>query len=61
MKLIIFLLIFIQYSDDNLSKDEEMEYKIFKEINEVLGKISLNDFDVDIVLIEYFSDGEEVG
>lgn len=61
MKLIIFLLIFIQYSDDNLSKDEEMEYKIFKEINEVLGKISLNDFDVDIVLIEYFSDREEVG
>lgn len=61
MKLIILLLIFIQHSDDNSSKDEEMEHKISKEINEVLGKTSLNDPDADIVLTEYLSDGEEAG
>ena len=60
MKLIILLFIFIQHSD-NSSKDEEMEHKISKEINEVLGKTSLNDPDADIVLTEYLSDGKEAG
>lgn len=57
--MIILLLICIQHSDDNSSKDEEMEQKISKEINEVLGKTSLNDPDADIVLTEYLSDREE--
>lgn len=55
------LINFIQHSDDNSSKDEEMEHKISKEINEVLGKTSLTDPDADIVLTEYLSDREEAG
>ena len=38
-----------------------MEHKISKEIDEVLGKTSLNDPDADIVLTEYLSDREEAG
>ena len=52
---------FAQHSDDNSSKDEEMELKISKEINEVLGKTNMNDPDADIVLTEYLSDREEAG
>ena len=61
MALIILLLILNQHSDGNSSKDDEMEHNICKEINEVLGKTSLNDPDADIVLTEYLSDREEAG
>jgi len=38
-----------------------MEWKISKEIDEVLGKTNMNDPDADIVLTEYLSDREEAG
>lgn len=38
-----------------------MEHKIANEIDEVLGKTSLEDPDADIVLTEYLSDREDAG
>lgn len=42
-------------------EEELSEDKISDEINEVLGKTVKKDPDADIVLTEYFSDGEDAG
>lgn len=41
--------------------EELREDKISEEINEVLGKTVKKDPDADIVLNEYFSEGEDAG
>ena len=55
----------MQHSDDKLSDfhmgEELREDKISEEINEVLGKTVKKDPDADIVLTEYFSEGEDAG
>ncbi|XP_015764669.1 PREDICTED: putative ATP-dependent RNA helicase DDX11-like protein 8 [Acropora digitifera] len=54
-----------KHSDDKLSDfhmgEEISEDKISEEINEVLGKTIKKDPDADIVLTEYFSEGEDAG
>ncbi|XP_074621921.1 ATP-dependent DNA helicase DDX11-like isoform X1 [Acropora palmata] len=54
-----------KHSDDKLSDfhmgEELLEDKISEEINAVLGKTVKKDPDADIVLTEYFSEGEDAG
>ena len=61
----IIIIFFLQHSDDKLSDfhmgGELLEDKISEEINEVLGKTVKKDPDADIVLTEYFSEGEDAG